>query len=49
MTAASYRELHSELPERGYSTVRDYVLPFRRAGAAPPAVPGPPKARDVAS
>jgi hypothetical protein len=24
------------------------VLPFRGAGAAPPAVPGPPKARDLA-
>ena len=24
-------------------------LPFRQAGAAPPAVPGPPKARDLAS
>jgi transposase len=47
------RQLHSELRERGYKggygTIRDYVLPFRQAGAAPPAVPGPPKARDVAS
>ena len=25
------------------------MLPFRQSGAAPPAVPGPPKARDVAS
>lgn len=25
------------------------MLPFRQAGAAPPAVPGPPKARDLAS
>ena len=25
------------------------MLPFREAGAAPPAVPGPPKARDLAS
>ncbi len=44
--------LHAELKERGYKgsygTVRDYVLPFREAGAAPPAVPGPPKARDLA-
>ena len=44
--------LHAELKERGYKgsygTVRDYVLPFRGAGAAPPAVPGPPKARDLA-
>ena len=47
------RQLHAELRERGYKgsygTVRDYVLPFREAGAAPPAVPGPPKARDLAS
>ena len=33
----------------GYGTIRDYVLPFREAGTAPPAVPGPPKARDLAS
>jgi transposase len=46
-------QLHSELKERGYTggygTIRDYVLPFREAGAAPPAVPRPPKARDLAS
>jgi transposase len=46
------RQLHAELKERGYKggygTIRDYVLPFREAGAAPPAVPGPPKARDLA-
>jgi len=45
-------QLHAELKERGYTggygTIRDYVLPFREAGAAPPAVPGPPKARDLA-
>jgi len=45
-------QLHAELQERGYKggygTIRDYVLPFRQAGAAPPAVPGPPKARDLA-
>ena len=33
----------------GYGTIRDYVLPFRQTGAAPPAVPRPPKARDLAS
>jgi transposase len=47
------RQLHAELRERGfkggYGTIRDYMLPFRQAGAAPPAVPGPPKARDLAS
>ncbi len=47
------RQLHAELKQRGYKggygTIRDYVLPFRQAGAAPPAVPGPPKARDLAS
>lgn len=45
-------QLHAELSKRGYKgsygTIRDYVLPFREAGAAPPAVPGPPKARDLA-
>ncbi len=30
-------------------TIRDYVLPFREAGAAPAAAPAPPKARDLAS
>ena len=47
------RQLHAELRERGYKgsygTIRDYVLPFRESGAAPPAVPGPLKARDLAS
>ena len=47
------RQLHAELRERGYKggygTIRDYMLPFREAGTAPPAVPGPPKARDLAS
>jgi transposase len=47
------RQLHAELSDRGYrggyGTIRDYVQPFRKAGAAPPAVPGPPKARDLAS
>jgi hypothetical protein len=47
------RQLHTELKERGfkggYGTIRDYMLPFREAGAAPPAVPRPPKARDLAS
>jgi transposase len=49
----SVRQLHAELRERGYKgsydAIRDYVRPFREAGAAPPAVPGPPKARDLAS
>ena len=47
------RQLHAELRERGYKggyyAIRGYVLPFRQAGAAPPAAPGPPKARDLAS
>jgi hypothetical protein len=47
------RQLHVELRDRGYrgsyGTVRGYVQPFREPGAAPPAVPAPPKARDVAS
>jgi hypothetical protein len=45
-------QLHAELRQRGYtgsySTIRDYMLPFRETGSAPPAVPGPPKARDLA-
>ncbi len=47
------RQLHAELRDRGYrggyGTIRDYVQPFRGLGAAPPAVPASPKARDVAS
>jgi hypothetical protein len=47
------RQLHAGLCDRGYKggygTIRNHVLPFREAGAAPPAVPGPPKARDLAS
>jgi len=47
------RQLHAELRDRGYrgsyGTVRDYVQPFRELGAAPPAVPAPPKTREVAS
>jgi transposase len=47
------RRLHAELKDRGYKggygTICDYVLPFRGSGAAPPAAPGPPKARDLAS
>ena len=47
------RQLHAELRERGYkgsyATISGYVQPFREAGAAPPAVPGPPKARALAS
>jgi transposase len=47
------RQLHAELRDRGYrggyGTIRDYVQPFRDLGAAPPAIPAPPEARDVAS
>jgi transposase len=47
------RQLHAELRERGYrgsyGTISCYIQPFREAGAAPPAVPGPPKARDLAT
>jgi transposase len=50
---SNVRQLHAELRGRGYKggygTIRDYVQPFRGLGAAPPAVPGPPKARDLAS
>jgi transposase len=50
----SARQLHAELKERGYQgsydVIRDYLAPFREPRAAvPPAVPGPPKARDLAS
>jgi len=45
------RRLHAELRQRGYTgsygAVANYLLPFRRA-AAPPAVPAPPAARDLA-
>jgi hypothetical protein len=41
------RQLHAELKQRGYKgsygTIRDYMLPFREAGAAPPAVPARPR------
>ena len=46
---AARRAHKSAATQGGYGTIRDYVLPFREAGAAPPAVPGPPKARDLAS
>ncbi len=46
------RQLHAELRDHGYrgsyGTVCGYLRPFRELGA-PPAVPAPPKARDVAS
>ena len=46
----SARQLHTELRQRGYTgsygAVANYVLPFRRASAAPPA---PPRTRDLAS
>jgi transposase len=48
---ANARRLHAELRQRGYTgsygAVANYILPFRRAGAAPPAAP--PKTRDLAS
>ena len=46
---AARRAQASAATQGSYGTIRDYVLPFREAGAAPPAVPGPPKARDLAS
>ena len=46
-------QLHAEIKKAGYrgsyGTVRDYLQPFRALGAAPPAAPAPPKARQVAS
>jgi hypothetical protein len=49
--AAPASELHAEIRQRGYpgsySTVRDYLQPFRELGAAPPAAPAPPKTRDI--
>jgi transposase len=45
--------LFTEIRDRGYpgsyGTVRDYLQPFRQTGVAPPAVPAPPKVRDVTS
>jgi transposase len=47
----SVRQLHAEIRQRGYpgsySTLRDYLQPFRQLGAAPPPAPAPPKARDI--
>jgi transposase len=49
----SARRLHAELREQGYRgsypAIASYLRPFRQAGAAPPAAPGPPKARSLAS
>jgi transposase len=49
----SARQLHAELRGRGYRgsypTVARYLQPLRELGAAPPAAPAPPKARDLAS
>ena len=47
----SVRQLHAEIRQRGYpgsySTLRDYLQPFRELGAAPPAMPARPKAADI--
>ncbi len=44
-------QLHAEITARGfhgsYGTVNLYLQPFRALGAAPPAAPAPPKARDI--
>jgi transposase len=46
-------QLHREIAalgyRGGYSTVRDYLAPFRVLGAAPPAAPAPPKVRTITS
>jgi transposase len=46
-------QLHAEIKAVGYrgsyATVRSYLQPFRALGTAPPPVPAPPKARQVAS
>jgi transposase len=47
----SARQLHAELRDRGYpgsyDRVAAYVRKLRRAAAAPPAAPAPPKTRDL--
>jgi len=49
--ATSARQLHAELRARGYRgsypTVARYLQPFRKLATAPPAVPAPPKTRQV--
>lgn len=44
--------LHAEIRalgyRGGYGPVNNYLRPFRRDGALPPAAPAPPKARDIA-
>jgi transposase len=46
-------QLHREITALGYrgsySTVCDYLAPFRKLKAAPPAVPAPPKVRHITS
>jgi transposase len=50
----SARALHAELKERGYQgsydVIREYLAPYREPGTVPPpAVPRPPKTRELAS
>ena len=49
--ATSIGQLHAEITAMGYRgsyrTVRDYLAPFRAAGAAPPPRPAVPKTHDI--
>ncbi len=49
----SARQLHAELAQRGYTgsypLITSYLRPFRPAGTAPPAAPGPPRTRSLAA
>jgi transposase len=47
--AALYEELRALGYRGSYSSVRDYLRPFRRIGAAPPSTPKVPKVRRITS
>jgi transposase len=44
-----FEEIRAQGYPGSYGAVRDYLRPFRELGSAPPAVPAPPRVRDVTS